>query len=190
MSVSESVDRTAGSRAGRQAILEAVVRVVAKSGLRGLTFRSLASEASVSPALVAHHFGTREGVIAEALSWVAQQAIVSTHLEKFDEPSSDFESALVDSLICEPEIHAFQIELMLEARRNPDLQVHIREIYNSYLSTMQLGSPGKSSAGDRARHRAVFAGIDGLILQFFGGTLSMAEFRESLEILWAITKRN
>ena len=43
---------------GREALLQAAVRVVADKGLRGLTFRAVAEEAGVNNTLVVHHFGS------------------------------------------------------------------------------------------------------------------------------------
>ena len=171
---------------GRRAILDAVVRVVGMKGLRGLTFRAIAQEADVSPSLIAHHFGTRDNTIAEALAWVSNYAITSTHLEAFSEDPAEFESALVASVLNEPELHAFQVELMLEARRQPALQEHIREIYQTYLDALNRGRPGAAPKASSATYRTVFAGIDGLILQLYGGAITIAEFRESLEILRAL----
>ncbi len=52
---------------GRSALLAAAVHVGATRGLRHLTYRSVAAEAGVAPGLVAHHFGTRDALIEEAL---------------------------------------------------------------------------------------------------------------------------
>ena len=42
---------------GRDALLTATVRVVARRGLRNLTYRAVAEEAGVTHGLVAHYFG-------------------------------------------------------------------------------------------------------------------------------------
>jgi AcrR family transcriptional regulator len=42
---------------GRRALLEAVVRVVARHGLDALTYRAVAKEAGVTHGLVSYHFG-------------------------------------------------------------------------------------------------------------------------------------
>ncbi|MGK4578743.1 TetR family transcriptional regulator [Kitasatospora sp. HPMI-4] len=45
---------------GREALLAAAVRVVARGGLRNLTYRAAAKEAGVTHGLVVHHFGAAE----------------------------------------------------------------------------------------------------------------------------------
>ncbi|WP_416979825.1 TetR family transcriptional regulator [Streptomyces sp. T028] len=50
-------DTRLGYGEGRDALLIAAVRVVARDGLRKLTYRAVAAEAGVTHGLVAHHFG-------------------------------------------------------------------------------------------------------------------------------------
>ena len=74
-----------GTRAmepGREALLVATVHVVARKGLRGLTFRAVAEHAGVNNSLVAHHFGTRDSLIKAALDWSVQQSIGLSQLEE------------------------------------------------------------------------------------------------------------
>ena len=170
---------------GRQAILDAVVRVVAQKGLRGLTFRSVASEAGVSPTLAAHYFGTRDELIKATLSWVAEYAVDSTHLTGFASSEKDYEDALVESVANEPDLHAFQIEMILEARRRPELQPALLDLYQTYVKAMKADAEaiGLSGLSDTT-YRAVFASIDGLILQYFGGAITLAQFRESALLMW------
>src|SRR3712207_5466329 len=60
---------------GREALLRATVHVVAREGLRGLTYRAVAEEAGVANTLVAHHFGTRDALLQAALEWAAELSI-------------------------------------------------------------------------------------------------------------------
>lgn len=165
---------------GREAILDAVIAVVAKRGLRGLTFRSLATEAKVSPTLAAHHFGTRDVLIAEALKWCTNRAVDSTHLRNFASSGSEYETALTESLVSESDLHAFQLEMILEAKRRPELQPAVKELYSTYLQAMRMGPEEMELQNvSQASLRAVFACIDGLILQYLGGAITLDEFSES-----------
>ena len=170
---------------GLQAIFDAVVKVVAHKGLRGLTFRSVAAEAGVSPTLAAHYFGTRDELIKATLLWVAEYAVTSTHLTGFASSEKDYEEALVSSVANEPELHAFQIEMILEAHRRPELQPALHDLYRTYLNAMRADAvaTGLTDLSD-ATYRAVFASIDGLILQYFAGAITLAEFRESALLMW------
>lgn len=62
-----SKQRTSAFGAGRQALIEATITVVARAGLRNLTYRAVAKEAGVAHGLVAHHFGSRQALIEAAL---------------------------------------------------------------------------------------------------------------------------
>lgn len=164
---------------GRQAILEAVVLTVAKKGLRGLTFRSVAEAAGVSPALAAHHFGTREQLIAEALRWSITDAIDATHLSAFGNDMSEYESAVSQTLNTILDLHSFQLEMIMEASRRPELQPEINTLYNTYLAGLS-DSLGPDKQISHHLLRAYFASIDGLILQFLGGALDIEGFQSSL----------
>lgn len=170
---------------GQVALLQAVIRVVAQKGLRGLTFRSLASEAQVSPALAAHHFGTRETLIKEALKWSTAQAVDSTHLQGFATSEEDYREALTASVVSDTDLHVFQFEMILEARRRPELRPQIEELYETYLQAIKADARtlGLSDVSD-ATYRAVFACIDGLIMQYLGGSITIDEFRESALLMW------
>ncbi|MGW0393654.1 TetR/AcrR family transcriptional regulator [Streptomyces sp. NPDC003042] len=75
--------------AERQAlILEAAVRVIARSGVRGLRVEELAAEAGVSTALIYYHFKDRAGLIRRTLAFVSDRAVGYT-----DEALKDAEDA-------------------------------------------------------------------------------------------------
>ena len=53
---------------GRDALCEALARIVARDGLDGVTFRSVAAEAGVTHGLASYHFKNRETMIVEAVA--------------------------------------------------------------------------------------------------------------------------
>ena len=60
----------------REQLLKIAVEMFAENGFAGTSLRSIAKKAGVSPALLIHHFGTKEALIKEAISetlgaWVA-----------------------------------------------------------------------------------------------------------------------
>ena len=65
--------RTVQYGGGREALLEATVRVVARAGLRKVTNRVVAEEAGVTHGLVSHHFGTRDALLRETLRRARQR---------------------------------------------------------------------------------------------------------------------
>ena len=106
---------------GKEALLRAAVTVVAAKGLRGLTYRSVAEAAGVNNTLVAHHFGSRDALIAAALDWAAEQSISASRLREAATLGHSFTDSLLELLLAEPELQVFQYEMILEARRRPEL---------------------------------------------------------------------
>lgn len=68
---------------GADALLAATIVVVARRGLRGLTFRAVAESAGVNNSLIAYHFHTRDELLLAALRWATTNAITTTGLTQF-----------------------------------------------------------------------------------------------------------
>ena len=151
---------------GRDALLAATVHVVAREGLRGLTYRAVAEEAGVANTLVAHHFGTRDALLHAALDWAAEQSIGISLLEPATGRLEDLAAKLGKLVADDADMQAFQYELALEARRRPELLPAVERMYRAYIEAtrrelMRLGLDDRTD--DLAR--AVFALLDGLVLQ-------------------------
>ncbi|MET8979944.1 TetR family transcriptional regulator [Streptomyces sp. NPDC004539] len=175
---------------GRTALLDAAVRVVARGGLRRLTYRAVAEEAGVTHGLVVHHFGSRDALIEEAVTHAIRSSLESSALGAGTEGAGVFMGALADMVESGPELQAFQYELLLEARRRPELLPHLRALYEEYFeaSGRELARllPGEVSRG---MSRLVFAALEGLVLHqlVFGERdvteEALAELRTLLERL-------
>lgn len=131
---------------GRAALLAAAVRVVANQGLRNLTYRAVAREAGVAHGLVAHHFGTREFLLEAAMRFSLDGAMTSVSSRPGSGDLTALFEGLADLAVTEPDLLAFQYELILEARRRPELRPHVDTIYESLV--------------DAIRHELVCAGIE------------------------------
>jgi AcrR family transcriptional regulator len=170
---------------GRQALIEATVRVVARDGLDRLTFRSAAKEAGVTHGLATYHFGSREAMVTEALEWATQAGIeesrLDTHGGRLDDLAADL-PALIER---DPDSAAFQFAMALEGRRRPELAAQIRDLYDHYVDAtgVSLHSAGLERDDDTAR--VVFAAIDGLVLQqlIYGDADATARALERLRCL-------
>ncbi|WP_229857850.1 TetR/AcrR family transcriptional regulator [Streptomyces anandii] len=151
--------------AGREALLDAAVRVVARGGLRRLTYRAVAEEAGVTHGLVVHHFGSRDALIEEAVTHAIRSSLDSSALDPGTGRPVDFARGLADMVDNGPDLQAFQYELLLEARRRPELLRHLRALYEEYFEatrrdlTRMLPAPA-----DRGLTRLVFAALEGLVL--------------------------
>ena len=167
---------------GREAILRATVQIVAESGLRGLTFRAVGARAGVNNTLIAHYFGNRESLIEAALEWTVERSISTTHFDEFATSPHSFFTQLLESLADEVELQAFQYEMILEARRKPELGGAIRRLYEQYESALDASLQSAGIVGiDAATRRALFGSMDGLVLQRVSGNITVEEFREALE---------
>src|SRR6185312_7970849 len=107
---------------GREALLAAVVGVVAEKGLRGLTYRAVAERAGVNNTLISHYFGSRSALLEAAMEWASARSIRLSDLSATEEVDEDFARALVELVQAEPELQLFQYEMILESRRKPELR--------------------------------------------------------------------
>ncbi|MCW3016270.1 MAG: transcriptional regulator, TetR family [Solirubrobacterales bacterium] len=152
-------------REGREALLEAATRVIARDGFRGLTYRSVATEAGVTHGLVTYHFGTREALIHEALLRAAQDAIEQSSIAPQSDRIEDFARGLPSLAQDAPDAQAVQFELALEARRRPALRPEIEGLYERYVKIVGATLEGYGIPADAPTARLVFAALDGLTLQ-------------------------
>lgn len=150
---------------GRQALIDAAIRVVARSGLRGLTYRSVAGEAGVTQGLVAHHFGSRRELIKATFEQAAHDSIERSSLEPPSGRLDDFARDLPTRMAAEAEVEAFQFELALEARRNPDVAPAARHVYRTYMTATEHALRSVGIAASEDLSRLVFAALDGLAFQ-------------------------
>lgn len=150
---------------GRVTLLDAAVRVVARGGLRKLTYRAVAEEAGVTHGLVVHHFGSRDALIEEAVTHAIRTSLSSSALDTGTGNTADFVSGLTDMVESDPELQAFQYELLLEARRRPELLPHLRRLYEEYFEASRRElSRMRLQPVSRGLSRLVFAALEGLVL--------------------------
>ena len=180
---------------GREALLRAVVRVVARSGFAGLTYRAVAKEAGVTHGLVTYHFGSRDAMVHEALAWAASDAIRDSHIQVADGGLPEFAESLAELVATEPDAQAFQFELALEARRRPALRPEVRALYENYFGVIERSLEALDLSDDPVLARLVFAALDGIVLQqlIFGDgeatDASLERLRSILELVRASRAR-
>lgn len=150
---------------GREALLQATVKVVAHGGLRALTYRAVAEEAGVAHALVRFHFGSRDALIVAATEYSLPEAIRVGGLESTSTDVDDYASGLSGVIVTEADLTAFQYEVILEARRRPELRPVVRELYEAFWKTATDDLRQRGVAADEAMGVLVFAALDGLVFQ-------------------------
>lgn len=169
---------------GRQALLEAAVRVVATQGLRGLTYRSVAAEAGVTHGSVRYHFGDWKTLVEEALGYCVERSVTGAELSSPGEGFEQFASGLVSLVTADPDAQAFQYELSMEARRRPELRPVMERANGLYRDAVrrELEHHGLDEP-DLAE--MVFVTIDGLVFHqtAFGDTERTERAAEALRTL-------
>lgn len=152
------------SSPGRDALLRATITVVARSGLRALTYRAVAAEAGVSHGLVRHHFGTRDQLIAETLQFAVEESLTQTNMRSTAPDAEHFAAGIESLAVRSTEAQAFQYELLLESRRRPELRPHAERYYETYRSVTreQLREFG---VDDDELVEAIWFALDGMVLK-------------------------
>lgn len=151
--------------AGRQALIEAAVRVVGEGGLRRLTYREVAREAGVTQGLVSHHFGSRAELVRAALEHASRTSLARSPIEPPPNRLEDLSAGLARRVAEAPGEEAFQFEIALEARRRADLAPLAVELYDGYLEATANALEAVAVPSDPDLARLVFAAIDGLAFQ-------------------------
>ncbi|MEU1516411.1 TetR family transcriptional regulator [Streptomyces sp. NPDC005811] len=154
-------DTRPGYGEGRDALLTAAVRVVARDGLRKLTYRAVAAEAGVTHGLVAHHFGSRDTLLEEALRWCVTRSIETSSLVPASGRLEDFAATLADFIADDPDLQAFQYELKLESNRRPELRRHVDMLYDAYRDAVREALACFDVPQEMTE--IVFAALDGLV---------------------------
>lgn len=162
--MSEAAKARPGYGQGREALLEAAIRVVGRSGLRNLTYRAVAAEAGVTHGLVAHHFGSRDALLEEALELALERSLDTAPMNPDSGDLAEFGVALGAMADLDPDLQAFQFELMLESRRRPEIRPLLEKVYEHYRQAARDGL-ARMGIDDPVVGDLVFATFDGLVFQ-------------------------
>jgi len=157
--------------ARRLSLIEAAARVLAREGAAGASVRTIASEAGVSPGLVAHYFGGVDALVAATYAHVGEQ--VSAALDAAIEAAgsdprarlSAYVTASFDPPIADPALLATWLAFWSLVKARPDIAALHDELYTSYRHDLEalLGACGVADL--RLAAIAVTALVDGLWLE-------------------------
>ncbi|MFE3000693.1 TetR/AcrR family transcriptional regulator [Nocardia sp. NPDC059246] len=174
-------DRAVPFGEGRQAILHAAIRLVAREGLSKCTYRSLAQEARVAVGLVRHHFTSLDDVFENALG-----VVYEVHAKRLKE-ASGFQG-LIDMLAAtiegELEYTQFELEVLVGARHRPSLHRAAEEYYAEIrrFTAAALVSAGQSA--DQGTVELLTALADGIAYErIVLGQSQIPRMRAQLEAL-------
>lgn len=162
---SNNADEDSERRTGYWALLRAVPRVVARVGLRGLTYRALAQDAGVTYGLISYYFGSRDVMIEEATRLATDEAIARAKVGPSSEKVQDFAAGVSKLLAEDPDAQSFQYELVCEARRSKPLLPAVKRMYENYVTAVSASLDKLGVEHDEALARVIFAALDGIVLQ-------------------------
>ncbi|MHB1536979.1 MAG: TetR/AcrR family transcriptional regulator [Solirubrobacteraceae bacterium] len=150
---------------GREALLTAAARVIARDGFGGLTYRSVAEAAGTTHGLVSYHFGSRDNLIHETVLKACRDAVEGARLEPESGRLEDFASGLSTLAAEASDEQVLQFELALEATRRKELVPEVRTLYEQYFAVTRNALASFGLEPHDALVRLVFAALDGITLQ-------------------------
>ncbi len=148
---------------GRDALLDATVRVVADVGLRRLTYRAVAREAGVGHTLVAHHFGSLDALIEAALKRSMTLSVDSVTTRPGTGDLDALFAGLASLATTKDAGEAFQFEVILESRRRPELRPHVAMIYDAYIEAIHTELVIAGLSPDRDFTHLIYVAAEGLV---------------------------
>lgn len=122
-------------------ILDAVLSVIVRDGVRGASMRSVAREADVSVGLLSYHFDDKESLI-EAAFERATEALLRSSVEAADAASTPedrvrayIRGAFTDDYL-DPDYLTLRISLWAVARTDPTIEAVERRLYQRYADQL------------------------------------------------------
>jgi AcrR family transcriptional regulator len=175
---------------GRERLLDAAVRLIAREGIDNVRIARIATEAGVSPGLVHYHFASRDALLEEALEHSYEHAGDTRlgTLEAAGASATDRLAGMIDQ--CLPGTAPLRddwvlwAELWLRAAREPALRPTAARLYARlhewFAATIRdLGAPDPDRVADR-----LLALIDGYGVRVLSEDPAMPLARARAEI-WA-----
>ncbi|WP_190820139.1 TetR/AcrR family transcriptional regulator [Saccharopolyspora pogona] len=161
----ETDGRRAKGERRRRAIIDATLRVVARDGVGAVSHRNIAREAEVPPASIAYYFAGIDDLLVATLLESCETLIVEIdRLRGQVRENSDWPRLIAEALASmvrdQRERTVGEYELYLLAARRPALRPAARRWIE-----VATGFINDGAGGDEPVMRALFAAIDGLLMQ-------------------------
>jgi AcrR family transcriptional regulator len=160
---------------GRTVLLDAAIGVIADQGWGGVTIRSVAERAGVSPGTVTYHFASADQLLVAALEHGAGQTAAMLERLALDLQNTDYDAdgwthafvaALAGDITANRDNHLACFELQLLAARRPALVASATGIQLAYLRVARMALQVHGLAGAELDVAAVnlTALVSGLML--------------------------
>ncbi|WP_405771894.1 TetR family transcriptional regulator [Streptomyces sp. NBC_00080] len=191
MPIRPATHRASGA-ARRAELLEAAIEVIAESGVKGATHRSIAARAGMPPSTTSYFFSSLDELIEEALRIVADRfttrvdALIREIAEADVGPEASIDR-FVELMLSGPQTDvAAQFEIYLECARRPQLQAPAHQIMAAVERGAEaaLRAVGTPLAAERAP--MVVAMLDGFALHRRAWPRGEADRRSLREALRAL----
>lgn len=195
--------RKAPEEQRREEILRAAYAVAARDGLAGVTARSVAARAQVSPGLVFFHFKTIDALLVALLDWLLDRTIVAggvdVLIDTIDDPAARMLAIVRRDLARLPRQRG-RVELFVEywvlGTRDPAVRRTIRAALERYRRAL-LPTARAVVRASPARYRGVTAdGLAAVVASFIEGCALQAvmdpthfDVGESMATLAALVAR-
>jgi DNA-binding transcriptional regulator YbjK len=157
----------------QRVLLTAAVRVLARSGMRGLTHRAVDAEAGLPQGSSSAYMRTRVALLTRLTEYVTAQyardiADLTVRIEEHHGQDSTYAvqetTAMMRSWLLEPEMLLARVELSIEGSRQPEIaeimQTELRELEDIVDHVMS----SKGHEHSRARATTLIAAIDGVLM--------------------------
>jgi DNA-binding transcriptional regulator YbjK len=177
--------------ARRQALLDAAVRLLARSGARAVTHRAVAEEAGTTHGAPRYYFATRDKLLDEALRRIADEQVGA--VERLLSDRSETRPAeriarlarhIAGSLAGDRDAAFARYELFLEAGRRPELRPALRAWGDAYRELLAAELAAAGSADPETDAGLLLNLLNGLLLAQLAAPradFEAAELRPAIE---------
>ena len=157
----------------QEQLLSAGVRVVAHSGLRGLTHRAVDAEAGLPQGSCSAYMRTRLALLTRLTEYVtAQFALDLTDLTQRIEEHGEVDGyvvretvAMLRSWLEEPDLLLVRIELTIEGARQPAVNEILLEQGSQLVGIVEHAMASTGKEPDHVRAQTLIAAVDGVLLR-------------------------
>jgi len=153
----------------RRDLLEAVIRVLAREGARGVTLRAVADEAGAAHGSAHYYFATQDDMLVEALRSIIAREVAETDdlvsAASGQSPWPRLAAYLAGRMIKRRDSELARYELFLDAARRPRLRAPLRAWGETYVRLLQRALERSGSRHAEADANALLNLINGLMLQ-------------------------
>lgn len=174
MAITTPSDARPRGAARRDALLDAVLRIVAEVGTDAVTHRRVAEVAGLPLASTTYWFESKEHLLTAALERAAERDIERLAEFPSDPAETDDPLALAIDVILGPVEERDQCNrgsllaiyaLMLEAARRPALRAINKRWTDAYLDVLERLIAGAGSSAPRGDAAILLAAADGLLVE-------------------------